>query len=61
MPIITIEGPKASKEQKKELIEKITKVASECYNLPEQAITISIYENPMDNVGVGGKQLSYMH
>ena len=32
MPIITIEGPKASKEQKKELIEKITKVASECYN-----------------------------
>ena len=57
MPIITIEGPKASKEQKKELIEKITKVASECYNLPEQAITISIYENPMDNVGVGGKQL----
>lgn len=59
MPGIIVQGPdNITKEQKKELIEGITKVASDCYNLPEQAITVTIYEIPADNVGLGGKQLS---
>jgi len=58
MPIITMEGPKLTKEQKAELIAKFTKTASEVTNIPEQAFSILIKENAADNIGVGGKQLS---
>lgn len=59
MPVIIIKGPKnISKETKKELIERTSQVASECYNLPIESINIIIEEDESDNVGVGGKQLS---
>jgi len=60
MPIITLEGPKLTKEQKAELIAEFTKKASEITNIPENAFSILIKENLADNVGVGGKQLSEM-
>ncbi len=59
MPIITVYGPaNRSKETKKELIENISKVVSEAYEMPISTIHVNIIENPPDNVGVGGKQLS---
>lgn len=61
MPVINISGPaNASKETKKEIIEKVSQIVSEAYGLPIQTITVVIEETPADNVGVGGKQLSDM-
>ena len=34
MPHISIEGPKLSLDQKRTLVQKITKVASEAYKIP---------------------------
>lgn len=61
MPVVTIEGSNIDKETKKELIEKISKNVADAYNLPIQAIIVNIHENNLDNVGVGGKQLSERH
>ncbi|RAP49146.1 MAG: 4-oxalocrotonate tautomerase [Methanosphaera sp. rholeuAM74] len=59
MPVITISGPeKVSKETKKEIIEKTSKIVSEAYGLPIQTITVIIEETNSDNVGVSGEQLS---
>ncbi|MDK2799029.1 MAG: 4-oxalocrotonate tautomerase [Clostridiales bacterium] len=58
MPIIQIEGPVLSKEKKAELASKLTKTAQEVLNIPEQAFTVLIKENNMDNVAVGGQLLS---
>ncbi|WP_455645477.1 4-oxalocrotonate tautomerase DmpI [Methanosphaera sp.] len=59
MPTITIEGvANTSKETKKEIIENVSKVVSEGYGVPIQAITVVIHDVPADNVGVAGKQLS---
>ena len=59
MPVITISGPEnVSRETKKELIEKTSKVVADCYGLPIQTITVIINENSQDNIGVGGEQLS---
>lgn len=58
MPVVTIEGPNIDKKTKKELIEKVSKNVADTYNLPIQAIVVNIHENNLDNVGVGGKQLS---
>ncbi len=57
MPVIIIEGPEADKETKKEIIEKTSKIVSEAYHLPLEAITVTIHENPADNVGSRGHQL----
>lgn len=61
MPVVTIEGPNIDKKTKKELIEKVSKNVADTYNLPIQAIIVNIHENNLDNVGVGGKQLSEKH
>ena len=59
MPVITISGPEnVSKEAKKEIIEKTSKIVSEAYGLPIQTITVIIEETNSDNVGVAGEQLS---
>ncbi|MDO5826209.1 MAG: 2-hydroxymuconate tautomerase family protein [Methanosphaera sp.] len=59
MPVITISGPEnVSKETKKEIIEKTSKVVAEAYGLPIQTITVIIQENSQDNIGVAGQQLS---
>jgi 4-oxalocrotonate tautomerase len=58
MPAITIEAAKLSKEQKRELVTEITKIASEIMNVPEQAFMIFVKENELDNIGFGGKLLS---
>ncbi len=59
MPVVTIDGPEnATKEAKKEIIEKVSKVVADTYGMPVEAITVLIRGTPADNVGVGGKQLS---
>lgn len=58
VPIIVLEGPKLSKEQKRMLVKEFTKIASEITRIPEQAFIVSIKENDQDNVGVGGVLLS---
>lgn len=35
MPVITIEGPKISKDQKRQLVESFTKAASTVTKIPE--------------------------
>jgi 4-oxalocrotonate tautomerase len=61
MPVIKVEIAKATKEKKKEMIEKLTKTMSEITNIPEQAFTVYIDEHDPDNIGVGGVPLSERH
>jgi len=58
MPVITVDGPILTKEQKAELVKAITKVASEIIQRPEKSIIVLIEERERDNVGVGGVLLS---
>lgn len=62
MPVVTIDGPEnASKEAKKEIIEKLSQRVADAYGMPVESITVLIRGTPADNVGVGGKQLSELH
>lgn len=58
MPVITVDGSKLSKEQKRELVKDLTRCASSITNIPEQAYVVFIKENDRDNIGVGGTLLS---
>ncbi len=59
MPVITVEASKTlSKETKKQLIKEASEVVAEELGVPIQAITMLIYENTPDNIGVGGKPVS---
>ncbi len=58
MPVIKLDGPKLSKEQKAELIKEFTASASKITNIPADKFTVYIKENEMDNIGVGGEMLS---
>ena len=62
MPVINIDGVggELTKKQKKELIKKVTKAASEATDIPEQAFVVLIKELGFDNIGSGGKLLSEM-
>ena len=61
MPVITLEAGNMSKEQKKNLIEGFTKVASETLDIPAQAFVVIIKQNDGDNIGTGGRMLSEIH
>ena len=58
MPFIKVEAGKMNQETKGKLISGLTKVASECLGLREEAFTILIKENELDNWGIGGKVLT---
>ena len=60
MPIVKIEMGKATRELKKELIEKLTDTLSQTTNMPKQSFTIIINEESAENLGIGGVQLSEM-
>ncbi len=57
MPYITIESGKLPAAQKKQLIERLTAIASEITNIPEQFFTLTIKELPDENFGIGGKSI----
>lgn len=61
MPVITLDGPKMTKEQKAQLVKEFASKASEILNIPEQAFVTIIRENDYDNIGTGTQLLSDRH
>lgn len=53
MPVITIDAPPLSREQKAQLVKSFAETASEVMNLPVSAMVIIINEVEPENVGVG--------
>ena len=60
MPLITFEGGKLTDEMKKELITKLTDVATEITGIPKNIFYISIREMPFQNVAIGGRPVKEM-
>lgn len=58
MPVITIDLWKVTPEVKAELIEKLTKTASEITKLPPAAFFVYVREYPLDAIGTGGVPLA---
>ncbi len=58
MPYISIESGKLIAEQKKELIERLTAIASAITHIPEQFFMVTIKELPDENFGIGGKSIN---
>jgi len=58
MPIITVDNAgNLSKNQKDELIRKLTDVVTEVTNKPSQYVYVKINEISHENFGIGGKSL----
>lgn len=57
MPIVTIETWPLQKEQKPEIMKKVTEVFTEM-GIPAQAVTIVIHETQLENWGSAGEQHS---
>lgn len=57
MPVITIDGPELTKEQKEKLVKYFAETASEIMGLPVEAIVTIIREVEAENVGVGNTLL----
>ncbi len=55
MPIISWEGGKLSKEQKKDLIQKFTDVAVEITKVPAKFYSVVIREQQDENLGFAGE------
>ena len=57
MPTITIAMDQTSEEKKKQLVENLTRVASEITGYPADYFFVYVQEYPAENIGVGGKTL----
>lgn len=57
MPYITIEGGSLTSEQKRELIWRMTEVASEVTHIPAEFFLCTIKELPDENIGIGGQTI----
>jgi 4-oxalocrotonate tautomerase len=55
MPVISWEGGKLTKEQKKELIRKLTDAAVEAVKVPANFYTVIVREHSDENLGVAGE------
>jgi 4-oxalocrotonate tautomerase len=53
MPVITVDAPPLSKDQKRELVRSFAQTASQVMNLPVSAMVIIIREVESENVGTG--------
>jgi 4-oxalocrotonate tautomerase len=53
MPVITVDAPSMSKEQKRDLVRSFAESASQVMNLPVSAMVIIIREVESENVGLG--------
>jgi 4-oxalocrotonate tautomerase len=58
MPVITINCPKVTKEQKARLVKELVTSASEILNIPKEGFITYVKENDLDNIGVGTELLS---
>ena len=50
-------GGKLTKEQKEELIERMTAVASEVMHIPSEFFCMTVKELSDENIGIGGKTI----
>ena len=57
MPVITVTMGQASEEQKKKLVENLTREAMEITQLGADHFTVFIQELPFENIGLGGKTI----
>ncbi|MDD6795141.1 MAG: tautomerase family protein [Clostridiaceae bacterium] len=57
MPYISVEIGKLNREQKEELIKRVTEVASEVTHVPSEFFQTTIKELPDENFGIGGKTI----
>jgi len=57
MPTIIYEAGPLTRNKKDELIRTLTQSAAKITAVPEQAFTVLIKENPIENWGVGGVPL----
>lgn len=57
MPYITIEGGSLTREQKSELIRRVTEVAAEIMQIPPQFFLCTVKELPDENIGIGGRTI----
>ena len=58
MPVITIAGNEnLDINKKREMVEKVSEIVANAYDLPIEAITVLIQEYPFENVGTAGKLL----
>lgn len=56
MPVVQISWwAGRTEEQKKKVIEEVTKVIAEVLEIRPEAVTILIYDIPKENWGLGGK------
>ncbi|MFP4048136.1 MAG: 4-oxalocrotonate tautomerase DmpI [Nanoarchaeota archaeon] len=58
MPVINIDGPHLTKDQKERLVKAIVKQSSQIMDIPEEAFVTIIRENEKDNIGNGTELLS---
>lgn len=59
MPVITIAGNDGiSKENKKEMVKKVSEIVAEAYELPIEAITVLVQPYAKEDIGVAGELLS---
>jgi 4-oxalocrotonate tautomerase len=58
MPVINIDGPHLTKEQKAQLVEALVEQSSKIMNIPKEAFVTIIRENEQDNIGNGNQLLS---
>ena len=58
MPVITLKGPKLTKEQKVELVKSFTETASRVTNIAASAFVVYLEEMEPENIGVGGTLLA---
>lgn len=58
MPVITLKIGNIQQDKKKELIEKLTKTASDITSIPAESYVVFIEEYEHASIGVGGRVLS---
>jgi 4-oxalocrotonate tautomerase len=58
MPVITLDMAALSREKKAELVQTLTRDASEITGIPQDKFIVLINELERDNIGVGGQLLS---
>ncbi len=56
VPTVIVEGPRADREKKRELVKRLTEVVREVYGVHH--VSVIIHENETENVGVDGELLS---
>jgi 4-oxalocrotonate tautomerase len=58
MPVINIDGPQMTKDQKARLVKVLAEQSSQILDIPKEAFVTIIRENDPDNIGNGPELLS---